>query len=128
MLINSYEFAIFFAAVFILHWLLPHRWRTAFLLVASYGFYAQWQPHFLLLIGLATAMDYAIALLLETGQLSPAQQRRVGLYCSGLAIAALFWPSGGEDLATTLAGSRLPLGEVWLDIRRWLAVGAWGLG
>lgn len=39
---NSLDFLIFFPAVFVLHWLLPHRFRWAVLLGASWLFYFHW--------------------------------------------------------------------------------------
>lgn len=41
---NSLEFLIFFPVVFALHWLLPHRFRWALLLAASWLFYFWWNP------------------------------------------------------------------------------------
>ena len=49
---NSLEFLIFFPVVFALHWLLPHRFRWALLLAASWLFYFWWNPWTgLLLVG-----------------------------------------------------------------------------
>jgi len=39
---NSLEFLVFLPAVFVLHWLLPHRFRWALLLGASWLFYFWW--------------------------------------------------------------------------------------
>lgn len=41
---NSLEFLVFFPAVFVLHWILPHRFRWALLLAASWLFYFWWNP------------------------------------------------------------------------------------
>jgi D-alanyl-lipoteichoic acid acyltransferase DltB (MBOAT superfamily) len=43
MLFNSLEFAVFLALVVALYFLLPHRFRVWFLLVASYYFYMNWK-------------------------------------------------------------------------------------
>ena len=49
---NSLEFLVFFPAVFALHWILPHRFRWALLLAASWLFYFWWNPWTgLLLVG-----------------------------------------------------------------------------
>ena len=49
---NSLEFLVFFPVVFVLHWLLPHRFRWALLLAASWLFYFWWNPWTgLLLVG-----------------------------------------------------------------------------
>jgi alginate O-acetyltransferase complex protein AlgI len=51
-LFNTLAYAVFFGVVFVVSWLLAPRVRLRlwFLLVASYYFYAQWDPRFLLLI------------------------------------------------------------------------------
>ena len=41
---NSLEFLVFFPVVFALHWILPHRFRWALLLAASWLFYFWWNP------------------------------------------------------------------------------------
>ena len=49
---NSPEFLVFFPVVFALHWILPHRFRWALLLAASWLFYFWWNPWTgLLLVG-----------------------------------------------------------------------------
>ena len=52
MLFNSYTFLVFFAIVLILH-NLPFSWKTKKinLLMASYVFYAAWNPPFILFCG-----------------------------------------------------------------------------
>ena len=52
MLFNSFEFCLFLPVVFALYWLLRRwrQWQNAFLLAASYAFYAMWDVRFLWLI------------------------------------------------------------------------------
>lgn len=53
---NSLEFLVFLPAVFALHWLLPHRFRWALLLLASWLFYFRWDLRAgLLLAGITLA-------------------------------------------------------------------------
>jgi alginate O-acetyltransferase complex protein AlgI len=61
MLFNSYTFIAFFAIMLILHHL-PFSWRTkkVNLLLASYIFYAAWNPPFILLLWLSTVVDYFV--------------------------------------------------------------------
>ena len=64
MLFNSAEYAVFLAVVFTLFWLLA-SFKTArllMLLVASYLFYASWNPTYLLLIIFSSFIDYGIGL------------------------------------------------------------------
>ncbi len=60
------EFVFFFPAVFLAYWLGPRRagWQNAVLLVASYLFYATWNPSLVWVIALATAVDYSVGLAL----------------------------------------------------------------
>jgi D-alanyl-lipoteichoic acid acyltransferase DltB (MBOAT superfamily) len=62
MLFNSLTFVVFFAVVLILH-NLPFAWRVKKinLLLASYLFYAAWNPPFVLLLWLSTLVDWFAA-------------------------------------------------------------------
>ena len=61
MVFNSYTFIAFFIVVLILH-NLPFSWKTkkVNLLLASYLFYAAWNPPFILLLWLSTVVDYFV--------------------------------------------------------------------
>ncbi|MBS33937.1 MAG: membrane-bound O-acyltransferase family protein [Verrucomicrobiales bacterium] len=62
MLFNSLTFALFFAFVLSVFSLrLPWRFRKTFLLVASYAFYAAWNPPFVILLWLSTVVDWVVA-------------------------------------------------------------------
>lgn len=67
MLFNSYTFLVFFVVVLILH-NLPFSWKTKKinLLIASYIFYAAWNPPFILLLWLSTLVDYFVGRALYT--------------------------------------------------------------
>lgn len=146
MLINSYEFLVFFAIAFGLYWTVPRRWKAPFLLIASYGFYGSWEPRFLLLIALATAVDYSVGRCLRLTWQSarspeaspeapgadppspaerPAWGRRLGLYLGAIALAAwaLPWPSHPALLFASK--SQTGLTQAWLAML--LTVGAFGL-
>ncbi len=62
MVFNSLVFVLFFAAVLTLH-SLPFSWRVKKLnlLVASYIFYAAWNPPFVVLLWLSTVVDWFAA-------------------------------------------------------------------
>ena len=60
---NSVDFLVFFPFVALAYYLIPGRFRWVLLLAASYYFYAAWQPAYALLIGAATLVSYAAALL-----------------------------------------------------------------
>ncbi len=62
MLFNSLTFVVFFALVLALHNApLPWRTKKINLLLASYLFYAAWNPLFTLLLWLSTAVDWWVA-------------------------------------------------------------------
>ncbi len=69
MVFNSYTFIVFFIIILILH-NLPFSWKTkkVNLLLASYIFYAAWNPPFILLLWLSTIVDYFVGRALYTQQ------------------------------------------------------------
>ena len=67
MVFNSYTFMVFFAMMLFLHNLpLPWKVKKINLLLASYIFYAAWNPPFILLLWLATIVDYFVGRALYT--------------------------------------------------------------
>ena len=61
MLFNSYTFIAFFIIMLVLHNMpLPWKVKKVNLLIASYIFYAAWNPPFILLLWLATVVDYLV--------------------------------------------------------------------
>ena len=69
MVFNSYTFIVFFVIILVLH-NLPFNWKTKKinLLLASYIFYAAWNPPFILLLWLSTIVDYFVGRALYTQQ------------------------------------------------------------
>ncbi|MEX2622538.1 MAG: MBOAT family O-acyltransferase [Acidimicrobiia bacterium] len=65
MLFNSYQYLIFLPIVLGGFWLLAPRFRTHWLLAASYLFYGAWDVRFLGLLVLSTLIDFRIAKALE---------------------------------------------------------------
>lgn len=62
MVFNSLTFVVFFACVLAMHALpLPWRVRKLNLLLASYLFYAAWNPPFVILLWIATVVDWYAA-------------------------------------------------------------------
>ena len=61
MVFNSYTFIVFFIVILLLH-NLPLSWnvKKINLLLASYLFYAAWNPPFILLLWLSTLVDYFV--------------------------------------------------------------------
>jgi alginate O-acetyltransferase complex protein AlgI len=75
MVFNTLTFAAFFAIVLALH-SLPLRWTTrkVNLLLASYVFYAAWNPPFIILLWISTVVDWYAAQALVHAE-RPAQRR-----------------------------------------------------
>lgn len=62
---NSLQFLIFLPIVLLLYWLLPHKFRWALLLVASYFFYMSWNVWLVFAILGTTLVSYGSALLIN---------------------------------------------------------------
>jgi len=74
---QSFEYAIFFVAVFLVFWTL-HRFgvaKIAFLLIASWLFYAAGNPAFLLILLASTFVDYTCAIEMDDAK-TPAGRKR----------------------------------------------------
>lgn len=65
MLFNSIDFLIFFPAVCLLHFAIPQKARSLFLLVCSYYFYMCWNPKYALLMLSSTVITFASGLLID---------------------------------------------------------------
>src|SRR6188508_2357628 len=68
MLFNSYTFIVFIIIMLVLHnaTRLPWRVKKVNLLLASYIFYAAWNPPFILLLWLSTVVDFFVGRALYT--------------------------------------------------------------
>src|SRR5882762_2817014 len=75
MVFNSLTFAVFFACVLVLH-RLPFSWtaKKINLLIASYLFYAAWNPPFVILLWVSTVVDWWAAKALVRAQ-RPVERR-----------------------------------------------------
>ena len=68
MLFNSFAYILFLPVVFIIYWILPHKYRWGLLLIASYYFYMSWNPQYIILIFGTTAISYIAALEIEKAE------------------------------------------------------------
>ena len=90
------EFLLYLPAVWGIHWLMPRRagWQNAWLLLASYLFYAGWNWRFLPLLWTATLVDYAVARYLDALPADSGRdaRRRLALGLSlASALGSLAW-------------------------------------
>jgi alginate O-acetyltransferase complex protein AlgI len=108
MLFNSLTFIVFFGIVLALHHLpIGWSWKKVNLLLASYIFYAAWNPPFVILLWISTVVDYVAA-----AQLSKTEgkwQRRGWLMASMVTNLGMlgFFKYGGFllDNFVTAAGA-----------------------
>ena len=94
MLFNSIHFLLFFPAVVLLYFLLPHKLRWIWLLVTSYFFYMSWNPKFALFLAASTIITYLSGLLIgRSAGLTDAKksgfQRRLWVALSVIANLAI---------------------------------------
>src|SRR5277367_3384840 len=68
MLFNSLQFYIFFPLVTLVFFLLPHRFRWAWLLLASCYFYMVFIPAYILILCFTIIVDYVSGLLIENSE------------------------------------------------------------
>ena len=76
MIFSDAEFWRFFAVVFLLYAILPHRGQNWLLLGASYVFYGAWDWRFLGLLMFSTTADYGIGRALEASR-DPVLRQRI---------------------------------------------------
>lgn len=88
MLFNSFNFLVFFPVVATLYFALPHRYRWAFLLLASIVFYAAFIPYYVLVMFGLIIIDYFAALGIE--RIAPQHKKSFLLLSIFSTIAALF--------------------------------------
>lgn len=89
MLFNSFDFLLFFPIVALVYYLIPHKVRHVWLLVASYYFYMCWNASYALLIFFSTAITYGCGLLLERMEI---KWRKVVIFlCIAINIGILVY-------------------------------------
>ena len=91
MLFNSISFAIFIIIVFILYYLVPHKYRWCFLLAASYAFYMNLHIGYGILLLATTALTYVMALNLEKADTGMQKKRCLWGGILPLVLVLLFY-------------------------------------
>jgi alginate O-acetyltransferase complex protein AlgI len=120
-LFNTLLYAKFFAVVFTVSWML-YRWRRArlaFLLVASYVFYAGWSVSYLPLLFGCSTLDYVLGRLVENAS-TPRRKKAVlvATLVSNLGILAVFkyWNFGMETARWVAERAGLPMPDATLHL------------
>ena len=88
MLFNSLQFLIFFPVVTLAYFLIPHRARWVWLLIASYYFYMCWNPLYVLLLFCSTLVTYLSGILIGRAGRVEDEKRSVRLkkWCVALSF------------------------------------------
>lgn len=121
MLFNSAAYLVFLPVVVAIYWFMPFRYRTAFLLFASYVFYATWKPVYLILIVVLTAFNYFAGIAIEK------EQARKKLYLTGALAANIltlayfkyaYFAIDSANAVLSIAGRKIsyPLQEIILPL------------
>jgi alginate O-acetyltransferase complex protein AlgI len=121
LLFNSFEFFIFLVITYTLYRLLPWQKQNGLLLVASYIFYAWWDVRFLLLIAIATVINYSCALQIHNAPIDSGKHRDRPLWISigsNLAILGFFkyFNFFADTLTQALSGLGIPAAALHLNI------------
>jgi D-alanyl-lipoteichoic acid acyltransferase DltB (MBOAT superfamily) len=125
MLFPTIDFAIFFAVVFLLSWLLtpfPRRWKI-FMILASYVFYGWWDLHFVFLLAAATSVAQLGAVAIQRTD-APVLRKAVLWATVAMELGLLGWFKYYDFFAVNVAnvlhgmgiGAPLPLLQVTLPV------------
>jgi D-alanyl-lipoteichoic acid acyltransferase DltB (MBOAT superfamily) len=125
MLFPTIDFAVFFAIVFLVSWLLtpfPRRWKP-FMILASYVFYGWWDWHFVFLLGASTVFAQLGALAIHRTD-SPGSRKAALWATVAVELGLLGWFKYYGFFAVNVAnvlhgmgiGAPLPLLQVTLPV------------
>lgn len=89
MLFNSIQYGVFLPIVFLIYWMIPHKYRWVLLLLSSYYFYMSWNPVYVLIILGITVVSYVCGLLVEKAP-DIVHKRVYMLIAVVIAIAVIF--------------------------------------
>lgn len=114
MLFNSFEYIIFFPIVVAIYFALPHRWRWAFLLAASYYFYMCWRVEYIFLIIASTLVDYYAGLMM--GKIREKRKRKKYLVLSIVINLGLLFSFKYLNFFTTSVNEAFHYFNIFHDI------------
>jgi len=108
MLFNSIEFMVFLPMVIAAYFVLPFRYRWVLLLAASYYFYMQWRPEYIILIIVSTVIDYVAAIQLDKTEVNWKRKAYLGLSLLvnlGLLFSFKYYNFFSESVNSVLVSS-----------------------
>ena len=89
MLFNTIQYILFLPFVTAVYFLLPHKVRHVWLLAASWYFYMQWNPKYILLLAGCTLVTYTGARILEGMEGAPGRRKAVLFACLAVNLGIL---------------------------------------
>ena len=89
MVFNSLAFALFLPVVLLFYHCSNGERKIWVLLLAGYVFYGAWDPRFLFLVSVSTALDFCTGLMIGNGRMTGRQRAAASLYVSGFALVFL---------------------------------------
>lgn len=119
MLFNSISFGIFIVIVFVLYYLVPHRYRWCFLLAASYVFYMNLHIGYGLLLFGTTTLTYVLARRLEQASTTVLKKRCLLSGILPLVLILLFYKTAApviDRLNLLIDAGRLTIQPITLQI------------
>lgn len=119
MLFNSVSFGVFIIIVFLLYYLVPHKYRWCFLLIASYAFYMNLHIGYGILLFAATVLTYILALNLEKADTQDAKKRCLLSGILPLVLVLLFYKTASpviDRLNLLIDAGRLAMQPVTVKI------------
>lgn len=119
MLFNSVTFGIFIIVTFILYYLVPHKYRWGFLLLASYIFYMNLHIGYGILLFATTVLTYVLALKVEKAGSSKQKKHYLMGGILPLVLILLFYKLGSpviNRLNSLIDAGRLSMQPVTLRI------------
>ena len=119
MLFNSISFGIFIIVVFLLYYIVPHKYRWGFLLLASYAFYMNLHLWYGILLFLTTLLTYLLALSFEKAHSLREKRRNLLLGIVPLVAILVFFKTANPVIAQLndmISAGRLPLQPLTLTI------------
>ena len=119
MLFNSLSFGVFLIIVFILYYLVPHKYRWCFLLIASYAFYMNLHISYGFLLLAATALTYVLALAFEKADTTKSKRLCLLGGIVPLVLMLVFFKTADpiiDKLNTVIDAGRLNMQPVTVSI------------
>lgn len=120
MLFNSIAYGFFLPIVFLLHWVVPRKFRWIVLLMASYYFYASWGVGYVAVILLTTVFSYMAALYLDRRRKRAPFRRRIlpvsVLLCLGVLFVFKYFNFFTESIAALMGRLSIPVQPLTLKL------------